>query len=158
MRIVTRVVLALLLSSPFFWIGHKALGMGGLLVGVAVLLICAGIIIVSIMMAFPAAQRIAEPWGEVFFPNKRFKRAQPMYGIPESRRAMGLYEQAMAEYEKITAEHPSELKPYLEMVDIAVDNLNDIERAREIFQRGMAALKKDADKKKLTKIYEDTLT
>ena len=128
------------------------------MVAVGTLLICAGIIIISLFMAFPAAQRIAEPWGEVFFPNKRFKRAQPMYSIAESKLAKGLHEEAMAEYKKISVDHPSALKPYLEMIDIAVDNLNDVDRAREIFQRGMISLEQPEDKEALTRIYDSMLT
>lgn len=84
----------------------------------------------SIIIAFPLAELIAEPTGNLFWPSDRFDRPQPAYSIPQSKRARGLYEEAMAGFEKLAEEHPQEVQPYVEMIDIAIVNLHDPLRAR----------------------------
>ena len=59
----------------------------------------------------------------------------------------------MAGFEGIAAEHPNEVKPYIEMIDIAIVNLKDPERANRIFQRGFCVLKKDENKEVLARMY-----
>lgn len=158
-----RTVYAVLLSSPFFASGFFALRVEAsdvhqrIVVTIASLFIIAGITVISIIMASPVARLFAEPWGGIFFPNQCFKGTQPMYGIPETKRAMGLHLEALAEYEKIRAAYPSELKPYIEMIGIAIDDLEDPEWAKSIYQRGMATLKKDQDKENLTRVYNTML-
>ncbi len=107
----------------------------------------------AIILAFPLAALFAEPTGNLFWPSERFDRPQPAYSIPQSKRARGLYEEAMAEFEKITEEYPQEVQPYVEMIDIAIVNLHDPERAKAIFQRGISVLKKDEDREALARMY-----
>ena len=76
-----------------------------------------------------------------------------MYSIPESKRATGLYEEAMAGFETIAEEYPDEVKPYIAMIDISIVNLKDPERAKAIFQRGVSAMKKRDDREALARMY-----
>lgn len=76
-----------------------------------------------------------------------------MYSIPQSKKAKGLYEEAMAGFEKITEEYPDEVQPYVEMIDMAIVKLKDPERAHAIYQRGVSRLKKDEDKEALARMY-----
>jgi len=69
-----------------------------------------------------------------------------VYGIPRAKRANGLYEEAIADLEKIALEYPEELQPYVEIIDIAIVNLKDPERARQTYQRGLSVLKNEEAK------------
>jgi len=101
---------------------------------------------------------LAEPFRSLFYPNEQFDRAQPMYSIPQAKKARGSYEEAIAEYEKIARYHPHQLKPYVEMIDIAVVNLRDAERAKRIYQDGLLNLSDEDDRNALKQTYEATVT
>ena len=109
--------------------------------------------VAAIFLARPLAHWLAEPIGGLLWPKRYYDKPQPMYGIPESRRIRGLPEEAIAEYEKIAAEHPGEVRPWLEMIDIALTDLHDPERANAFFQRGLAALSQPAGKDHLARVY-----
>jgi hypothetical protein len=114
---------------------------------------CACIIFGATIIAFPLARLVAEPAGNLFYPGKRSSRKQPMYGIPESKRAKGQYEEAISGFEQIAQEYPEETKPYIEMIDIAIRHLNDPERANAIYRHGIAGLKRDKDRENLAIMY-----
>jgi hypothetical protein len=146
-----------LIAVPFFVLGFFVLfhAQGGLVGGFAMgLLGCGAIIVGAIVIAFPLARLIAEPSGSLFLPKEHFDRPQPRYGIPQSKRAQGLYEEAMAGFEKIAEEYPGEVKPYIEMIDIAIVNLKDPQRAYRIYQRGISTLKKREDRDVVVRMYE----
>ena len=134
----------ILLASPCF-----AIGVTGALSVLSPFFTVAGAIIV----AMPLARLIAEPAGGLFLPTRRLSRKLPMYSIPQSRRAKGLYEEAMAGFEKIAQDYPGELEPYIEMIDIAILDLKDPDRASRIYQQGVSRLKKDGDKEALERMY-----
>lgn len=129
------------------------LGAGGapqMLVGFAFFLVAA------LFIAGPVARLLAEPMGGLFWPRKYYAKPQPMYGIPRSRRVKGLPEEAIAEYAKIAAGWPDEVLPHVEMIDIALADLHDPERARAIYRDGLAALKRQEDRDLLARIYAAT--
>ena len=138
-----------LIALPFF-----AVGLTGALSVLSPFFTVAGALIV----AAPLAGLFAEPAGNLFYPGKRSSRKQPMYGIPESKRAKGLYEEAISGFEQIAQEYPKETKPYIEMIDIAIRNLKDPERANAIYRRGLAVLKRDKDREVLAIMYSATRT
>ena len=107
----------------------------------------------AVIMAPPLVRLIAEPSGNLFWPGRRFDRPQPMYSIPQSKKAKGLYEEAIAGFEKIAEEYPEEVHPYIEIIDITIVKLKDPERANATYQRGMSVLKKDEDKEVLARMY-----
>jgi len=152
---VTRLLLRLVPSGVLFGFGWflLATGTGGygavpqLFFGMACFLVAATII------AGPIARLIAQPAGNLFYPEDHFDHPQPMYGIPEAKRKRGLYEEAMAGFEKIAEEYPNEIKPYVEMIDIAIVDLKDAGRANAIYRRGVSALKNAADKEILARMY-----
>ena len=104
-------------------------------------------------LAGPIARWLAEPLGGLLWPKRYYDTPQPMYGIPESRRIRGRPEEALAEYEKIAAAHPGEVRPWLEMIDIALTDLHDPKRANALFQRGLAALARPDDQDHLARVY-----
>ncbi len=143
-EIIISLILRILIASPLFYIGIS--GWAGF---ASPFLVLAG----GIILARPFASLLAEPFGKLFWSGERFDRPQPMYGIPQSKRAKGLYEESMAGFAKIAKDYPNEVQPYIEMIDIAIINLKNPERANRIFQDGISALSKDEDKEALAKVY-----
>jgi hypothetical protein len=107
----------------------------------------------AIIVAFPVARLLAEPCGNLFLPEKHLAQPPPIYSMPQSKRAKGLYEEAIAELEIIAKNYPEEVQPYIEMVDIAIVNLHDPDRASVIYQRGISLLKDEKDKAVLEGMY-----
>ena len=118
-----------------------------LLMGMACLVGAAGII------ALPFARLIAGPAAHFLFPGMRFSRPQPMYSVPKSMRARGMYEDAMMALGEIAQEYPGEPQTYMEMIDIAIVELGDAERAAAIYEQGMSTVKKEQDREVLTGKY-----
>ncbi len=136
-----------------------AIGTGILLAAGDILLMLVGYLLylaAAILLAGPLARLLAEPLGDLYWPRRYFDQPQPMYGIPESRRRKGQFEEALAEYEKIAAAHPAEVRPWLDMIDIALTDLRDPERANTLFQRGLAALADPDAKDHLARVYAAT--
>ena len=133
-----------------------AIGTGILLGTGDVLMMLVGFfffLVAAIFLAGPIARGLAEPLGGLLWPKRYYDKPQPMYGIPQARRIRGRPEEALAEYEKIAAAHPDEVRPWLDMIDIALTDLHDPERANALFQRGLAALARPDDKDHLARVY-----
>ena len=149
--LIWRVLLAgmlLMLGTAIF----LASGPAGALVGFCLYLAA------SILLAIPIASMIASAFDRFLWSKSYYDKPQPMYGIPQSRRACKRPEEAIAEYEKILAQFPLETLPWLEMVAIAIEDLRDPERARSILERGQAALAKPEDRLLLAQTYSEILT
>ncbi|MBU4365497.1 MAG: tetratricopeptide repeat protein [Kiritimatiellae bacterium] len=80
-------------------------------------------------------------------------KPKPIYGIPRSLAAKGRYAEAEKEYENIIQEFPNEVKPHIEMINIAIVRLNDAELAEQLYQRGMGLLQDPDDREMLTRMY-----
>ena len=112
----------------------------------------------ALVIATPLARLVAEPAGNLFYPNERFRRPLPMYGIPQSLRAKGRYEEAMAGFEKLAADYPDEVQPYVEMLELAIRDLEDPRRAARIYRQGLSALKSPAARETLERLYSGIRT
>lgn len=143
-----RLLLRLVLAAPLlFWGVWVMVGVGGglaegfadCLFGVAFLIL--GAIVLAGPLAELAANLTMKGVSSLLFPDRYFTRPQPNYSIPEARVKAGCYREAMALYEKLAAEHPNEVRVYVEMMDLASVHLHDSARAAAIFQRGLAAVK-----------------
>ena len=153
--ILFRYLMRFILAALFFWLGWYFLihgNIGGAFIG------CAAFIMGAVIVAAPLAELIAEPAGNLFWPSARYDRPQPAYSIPQSKRARGLYEEAMAGFEKIAEEYPQEVQPYVEMLEITTVNLHDPKRANAIFHRGVNVLKKGEDREALVRMYRGIQT
>lgn len=146
-----RCVPALAVGALGWWLLASA--SGGLQAFSRLLFGMACVVAGAVIMAPPIARLIAEPSGNLFYPGKRLDRPQPVYGIPQAKRARGFYEEAMAGFEKIAEEYPDEVKPYVEMIDIAIRDLKDPDRANAIYRRGVSRLRKDEDKEVLARMH-----
>lgn len=115
-----------------------AYGLGILLSGA--IFGCLFMVIGALILAFPLAHFLALPWGSLFFSESRYDRPLPMYSRAESLAKKGRYEEAMAFYEEIAEQYPDEVKPYIDMIDLAVVHLADGKRAQRIYREGMSRL------------------
>ncbi|MFA5044144.1 MAG: hypothetical protein WC381_07915 [Kiritimatiellia bacterium] len=80
-------------------------------------------------------------------------KPRPIYGIPQSLAAKGRYEEAEREYENIIREFPNEVKPHIEMIDIAIVRLNNAELAEQLYKRGMGLLRDPDSRETLARMY-----
>ena len=139
-----------------------AFGVGGLVLlsadgsVPAMLLGFAFFLVAGIFLAGPVARLCAEPMGSVFWPRKYYDRPQPIYGIAESKRVKGFPEEALAEYEKLAAAFPGEVRPHLEMIEIALSDLKDPALAETLYQRSLAFLPAPRDRELLAQVYGAT--
>ncbi len=146
----------LLLGAAVYAFGWRVLvstegGFGAiseLLAGMAFLVLAA------VIVAPPLARLVAEPSGRLFYPARRFRRPQPLYSVAQSKRKAGRMEEAFDAYLAISRDHPQKLKPYVEMMDIAVVDMGNAELAGSIFRGALKTLKKETDQDALTRMYE----
>jgi hypothetical protein len=145
-EILKSLGLRMLIAAPFFAIGWHliAAAKNGWSSMPHLFFAMACFVVSAIVVAPPIARLISEPMGSIYYSEKRYIQPPPMYGAPESLREKGRYEEAMSEYEKIAVQYPEEIKPYIEMMDIAIVDLKDRVRAKAIFKRGLSSLQDDS--------------
>jgi hypothetical protein len=119
------------------------------LLGGAVFLLVGIVIVLPLVLEF-----LAEPLRSVFYPGGRASRPAPMYSVPQSKRAKGFYEEALTGFRKIALNYPGDIKPYLEMLDIAVHNLKDAERAKSILFEALAHPESEADRQTVQNCFD----
>ena len=142
------IIPELIFCGMAFW--FLFLGRGGLY-GIILGMCC--IVMAGVVASLPIARSIANPLSKFFFPDARFSKPLPLYSIPDTKRTGGLYEEAIAGYAEIAADYPEEMRPYLEMMDIAIVELHDTERAEEIYQQARSIFTKPEDREILEKKY-----
>jgi len=114
------------------------------------------ILLASIIVARPLAQFVCYKVGTLFFSDARFDRPQPIYSIPEARRREGRYEEAIDGFERIAAEDPQQARAYAAMIDIAIVDLKDVERAEAILREGLSALSRREDRERLLNCFANS--
>lgn len=126
---------------------------GGLSALPQLLLGMACIVAAAIIIAPSIAGLFAEPSGSLYYPEGTSERPQPMYSIGESKRKKGLSREAFDHFAKIAEKYPHELRPYVEMMDIAIVDLQDGALAEHVFHQGMSALVTEKDRQGLGTMY-----
>lgn len=107
----------------------------------------------GVLVAFPLAGMFAKPWGGMFFPEDRYTRPLPLYSLAEAKVRKMQFEDAMATYEQIAEDYPEEVKPYIDMIDIAIVHLKDAKRAEQIYRLGIDRLRNSDDQDVLARMY-----
>ncbi|MDX1680145.1 MAG: hypothetical protein R3242_05370 [Akkermansiaceae bacterium] len=144
-----RVLAALLCLVTSYIIFPMAAGLP-IHLAVFVLLLALGLLILAaVMLAPPIARGLVEWAYDRLTYSEKYRHAPPMYGRPQSLRKSRRYEEAMKAYEEIAEDYPDELKPYLEMIDIALSDLKDPDRAELIYRRGVLEFEDAEDRKRL---------
>jgi len=127
---------------------------GHILAAGAQALIASSLLVVgAVILAFPVAHLLAAPFTGFYFPERRLLRPLPMYSVPQALRTQGKYEEAMIRFREIAEKYPREVKPWIEMLEVAVVSLNDEQRAQAIFEEGMTALDDEDRRSVLERMY-----
>jgi hypothetical protein len=148
----------------WFWV-RKAAGATVVVASFGAALLCAtqgplgviaGVLLMipgAILLGFPLAERASQRWGSLLFPDEYPSRPAPRYSPAEAKAKRGEYEAAMAAYTQIAEDYPEEVKPYVDMIEIAVSRLGDGARAHSIYEQGMACLEDPDAKDVLARMY-----
>ena len=146
--------LSLILLGTVFLAGTSSLADGVARGAFSLALCMAG----GLLLGPPLCRLLAAPTGRLFYPSDKFDRPQPMYSIPAGQRASGLTDEAFSGFQAIAEEHPQLLRPYREMMDIAINDMKNPELAEATLQRGVATLKRKKDREALRDMYETMRT
>lgn len=109
----------------------------------------------AIIMGMPLARLIAEFLGNLIYTSAHYKKPQPVYGIPESKRLKGLVQESFEDYQKLSEEHPQELKAHIAMIDIALVEMKNPDLAGSVYSRGMDTLDKEEAREALSRKYKE---
>jgi len=147
-----RLLLALaVFAFSCWWMAEPVLS-GNVIHATPYVLVGIPMIGISAIVAAPQiARALADSVFEFFSFSEKFDRPQPMYGVPMALRKSGKYEAAMSAYEDVAADYPGEIKPYLEMIDMALSDLKDPARADSVYQRAVLLFEDEEDRKKLAR-------
>ncbi len=111
--------------------------------------------VLAALIFTPALVRfVAELTGDVLDSGGFGGGNSPHFRVAADKRARGRHAEAMAELEQIAVEHPGDVRVYLEMLAIALVDLEDQEQARAICRRGKRAVKSRQDAGLLDAAYK----
>lgn len=92
----------------------------------------------------------------IFYPSSG---SLPIIGYSKAKayKIKRLYKEAFHEYEQISLLHPKELIPYLEMIEIALEQFNDPSIAEKIYAQAKNSLDNEKNVSSLNRMYEEGL-
>lgn len=126
-------------------VGGPILLVGGILFWImppfGMLVLFIGAVIVAPLIT----EILAEPFRAIFYPDSRADGPAPLYGIPSTKKARGQYEEAIADYRTIAVQFPKETKPYFGMIETAIVNLHDPDRARTFLHEAFAKFAREPE-------------
>jgi hypothetical protein len=144
----------LAIAGPLFLIGIYLLS-SAKMAGASVpqIIVALLLLVVGAVICAPAiAGLIADSFGSFFYPERKVEAA-PTYSMAGSLLKKGLYQDAFNEYQRISEIHPEEKTPYMEMIKIALNHLEDKDLADGIYQKGRASLRRKGDKEALAGLF-----
>ena len=150
----------LILSGLLVWAGWGVLeGAEGGFDAVPVLLfgMCL-FILAAVLAAGPIADLFPWSGGDLFFPGERLREKPPVYGIADSLRKRGEYQQAYDAYYAISETHPQSMKAYIQMIKVAAEDMNEPSRARSALRHGLESLELDKDREGLQRLFDGMIT
>lgn len=150
-----RVVMASLVLGFGVYVISKGLAFPGWIGAPYFIFGMAAFIVASIIMGLPLAGVVAEFLGNLVYTSEHYRKPQPVYGIPEAKRVKGLFQEAFEDFQKLSQEHPQELRAYIEMIDIALVEMKNPDLASSVYQCGMEVLEKQEAREVLTRKYEE---
>lgn len=108
-------------------------------------------LLIAVFLLIAAASILARPLvfvltrstGGLLFPGSRDHTPKPAYSLAQAQRMKGDYHAAMELFGAITRDYPQEITAWRSMLEIALENLKDQDRAREILEAGLAVLKNE---------------
>lgn len=112
------------------------------------------IFVAAYILAKPIATLIAKSASKLFYADEHFDRPIPQYSIPESKRKKGLFREAFEGFRHISGNYPQEVKPYVDMIDIAITDMKDKRKAEDVFHRGIATLHDKEARDELARMFK----
>jgi tetratricopeptide (TPR) repeat protein len=120
-------------------------------------------LLIAIFLLLSAASILARPLvyvltrsaGGLLFPGRHDVTPKPAYSLAQARRIKGDYEAALQLYATIAGDFPQEIAAWRSMLEIALENIKDEERARQILERGLSVLKNERYCSILQTIYDE---
>ena len=119
----------------------------------SLMLICAG----GFVMAPGLARGVAAPMGRLFYPHKPLEPA-PLFSLSRGLRHQGRFNDAMNEYRKVISEFPDAKDAYLEMIDMAVLEMDDRSLGRKILLEALVAINGDVLHRELRDCFDCACT
>jgi len=107
-------------------------------------------ILLGVILISPDVAGYFSRWGGSLVWRHQEGEHVPLYSIAESLVAKGKYVEAEEEYEKIIQEFPNEVKPHVDLINVAVHWMKNAELGEQLYKRGMTLLKDPAGQKLLT--------
>ncbi len=151
-----RLALALMVIGVGSLVISKGLAAGGGAGSMGYFILGMSIFVVAAMiMGKPLAGVVAEFLGNLIYTSEHYSKPQPVYGIPEAKRLKGLFQEAFEGFQKLSQEHPQELRAYIEMIDIALVEMKNQDLASSVYHCGMEVLGKQEAREALTRKYEE---
>jgi len=145
-----RLLLALaVFGFSCWWMAEPVLS-GNVIHAIPYVLVGFPLIVVAAIIATPQIATALADWVvDVFSASEKFDRPQPMYGIPQGLRKSRHYEEAMEAYGRIAEDYPDEIKPWLEMIEVALHELKDPARAELIYQKAVLQFEDEKNRERL---------
>lgn len=154
--VLTQLLLRALLALPLAAVGWYLVGsIGSGWAAAPVLLVAMGCFIgAAVVVAGPLTRLFAEPAGALYHPPAAPAALTPDYGVADALKDQTKSREAFGEYRKIADVYPQEVKPYVEMMDIALKNMKDEALARDVLTQGLARLREAADQETLNTMFQ----
>ncbi len=121
---------------------------GGLLLAYAV------VITGAVFLAPLIAQKAASPVARLLYAGERRRKPEAGLSVPQAHRKFRRHDKALEALEEVVAEAPDCLEAWVEMVDIAVTELHDHDRARGYVRRGRLALPSADAREALSRAFQ----
>ena len=114
---------------------------------------CAFIFVSALFLAHPLGELFSVPFQRLFFPEQRYDRPLPMYSRAESLAKKERYEEAIVFYEEIERDYPDETRVYVSMIEVYIMHFGDREKAKHVYNRGLAAIPREEEREVLREMY-----
>jgi hypothetical protein len=117
------------------------------------IILMATIVLAGVINSRPIARMLGHLFMMLIDPVQHYDRPQPSYGPARSKRRMREFDAAFLEYEKIIIEHPTEIQPYIEMMEIAMLDLHSPEKLDAIYEQGLNVIQNEDHRANLTRYH-----
>ena len=106
------------------------------------------------LWAFTVADLLMDFIRTYGLPWKQAGQIPPNYGPPEALRRKNKPQESFDAYRELSRRYPNEVKPWVEMIRLAYLEFKDDDLASTVHEEGLQALKGEARKQELQKMYK----